>query len=41
MIIGIVVLNVIVMIVIFVLEYNNVKMLGNLFLNEKLWVFFF
>ena len=35
MIIGTVVLNVIAMIVIFVLEYNNVKTLGNLSLNEK------
>ena len=35
MIIGTVVLNVIAMIVIFVLEYNNVKTLGNLSLNEN------
>ncbi|MGR6001153.1 TrkH family potassium uptake protein [Bacillus cereus] len=41
MIIGTVVLNVIAMIVIFVLEYNNVKTLGNLSLNEKLWASFF
>jgi trk system potassium uptake protein TrkH len=41
MIIGTVVLNIIAMIVIFVLEYNNVKTLGNLSLNEKLWASFF
>lgn len=41
MIIGTVVLNVIAMIVIFVLEYNNVKTLGSLSLNEKLWASFF
>ena len=41
MIIGTVALNVIAMIVIFVLEYNNVKTLGNLPLNEKLWASFF
>lgn len=41
MIVGTVALNVIAMIVIFVLEYNNVKTLGNLPLNEKLWASFF
>ena len=41
MIIGTIVLNIIAMIVIFVLEYNNVKTLGNLSLNEKLWASFF
>ncbi|QWU44256.1 MULTISPECIES: TrkH family potassium uptake protein [Bacillus] len=41
MIVGTVALNIIAMIVIFVLEYNNVKTLGNLSLNEKLWASFF
>ena len=41
MIVGTVALNVIAMIVIFILEYNNVKTLGNLPLNEKLWASFF
>lgn len=41
MIAGTIALNVIAMIVIFVLEYNNIKTLGHLSLNEKLWASFF
>ena len=41
MIVGTVALNVIAIIVIFLLEYNNVKTLGPLSLNEKLWASFF
>lgn len=41
MIVGTIALNVIAMLVIFVLEYNNVKTLGHLSLNEKLWASFF
>lgn len=41
MIVGTIALNVIGMIAIFILEYNNVKTLGPLSVNEKLWASFF
>lgn len=41
MIVGTIALNIIAMIVILLLEYNNVKTLGSLSIGEKLWASFF
>lgn len=41
MLIGILILNVVVMFVIFILEYSNFGMFGYLYIGDKLWVFYF